>query len=76
MKLLIPAGLNANLSLETFSGEINSAFPMTLQPGDNITRRRGKRMNFTVGGGGARITVGTFSGNITIERGGRSNKEE
>lgn len=76
VKLRIPAGLSANLALETFSGEINSAFPMTLQPGDNITRRRGRKMDFTIGSGGARVTVGTFSGDITIERSGRSNKEE
>ena len=76
VKLRIPSGLNANLSLETFSGEITSAFPMTLQPGDNIGRRRGKKMDFTIGSGGARLTVGTFSGDITIERSGRSNKED
>ena len=49
---------------------------MTLQPGANITRRRGKKMDFTIGSGGARVSVGTFSGDITIERSGRSNKEE
>jgi hypothetical protein len=76
VKLRIPAELSADLALETFSGEINSAFPMTLQPGDNITRRRGRKMDFTIGSGGARVTVGTFSGDITIERSGRSNKEE
>jgi hypothetical protein len=76
VRLRIPAGLNANLALETFSGEINSAFPMTLQPGENIGRRRGKKMDFTIGSGGARVSVGTFSGDITIERSGRSNKEE
>ena len=76
VKLRIPGGLNANLALETFSGEINSAFPMTLQPGDNVTRRRGRKMDFTIGSGGARVTVGTFSGDITIERSGRPNKED
>lgn len=73
----VPSNMGATLSLQTFSGDIDSAFPMTLQPGENIRRQRGRRMEFTVGGGGARVTITTFSGDITIERGySRSNKEE
>ena len=69
--------MGATLSLQTYSGDIESAFPMTLQPGENIRRQRGRRMEFTVGGGGARVSITTFSGDITIERGvARSTREE
>ena len=76
IRLAIPAGTGANLELQTFSGDITSSFPMMLQPGDRSRSQRGKRMQFTIGSGGARISAQTFSGDITIERGGRSGKEE
>jgi DUF4097 and DUF4098 domain-containing protein YvlB len=74
VRLDIPANTNAQLSLQTWSGEINSQFPMTMQTEDR--GRRSKRMTFTIGSGaGARISAETFSGDITIERSGRSSKE-
>lgn len=73
VRLDIPAGTNATLSLQTWSGEINSRFPMTMQTEDK--GRRSKRMTFTIGSGGARISAETFSGDITIERSGRSSRE-
>jgi DUF4097 and DUF4098 domain-containing protein YvlB len=73
----IPESSAAELSLETFSGRISSAFPITLRPGDIPGMgRHGKKMEFTIGKGGARITASTFSGNITIDRGGHSGREE
>jgi hypothetical protein len=66
--LAVPASSGAMLELETFSGRISSDFPLTMQPGE--TGRRGRRMEFTIGEGGARVTIGAFSGNITIRRGG------
>lgn len=65
----IPSGSGAILSLQTYNGEISSAFPMTLQPGENLRRQRGRRMEFEIGGGGARVSITTFSGDITISRG-------
>lgn len=74
--LEIPNGAGASLALQSYSGEISSRFPMTLQPGQNTAARRGRRMEFTINGGGARVTVETFSGDITIERGAsRTSKE-
>ena len=76
VKFAIPANTAANLSLQSYSGDVESAFPMTLQPGQIRARQRGKRMEFVVGGGGARVSITTFSGNITIERGSaRAGKE-
>ena len=72
----VPEGSSADLELETFSGRISSAFPITLQPGEISMARHGKKMEFTIGKGGARITASTFSGNITIDKGGHSDREE
>ena len=75
--LEIPESSAADLFLETFSGRISSAFPITLQPGDiSAMARHGKKMEFTIGKGGARITASTFSGNIIIDRGGHTDREE
>jgi len=69
VRFAMPEGGSATLSLSTFNGDIQSAFPMLLQPGENIAQRRGRRMEFAVGSGGARVTISTFSGDIIIERG-------
>ncbi|MGH7653568.1 MAG: DUF4097 family beta strand repeat-containing protein [Gemmatimonadaceae bacterium] len=75
--MTIPEGSSADLELETFSGRISSAFPITLQPGEiSSMARHGKRMEFTIGKGGARVTASTFSGNITIDKGGHADREE
>lgn len=73
--LTLPANVGANLELETFSGRINSEFPLTMQPGET-GGRRGRRMEFTLGDGGARVTAGAFSGSITIRRGSATDNRE
>lgn len=72
--MTLPASVSATLELETFSGRINSDFPLTLQPGQ--ATGRGRRMEFTLGNGGARVTAGAFSGNITIRRAGAAGDRE
>ena len=75
--LEIPDNSGGDLFLETFSGHISSAFPITLQPGDiSAMARHGKKMQFMIGKGGARITASTFSGNIIIDKSGRLDREE
>jgi DUF4097 and DUF4098 domain-containing protein YvlB len=75
LRLILPANTNAALSLETFSGDIDSAFPLTLRPsssGASGGSHQGRRMEFTLGSGGPRITAESFSGEIVIERAGSS----
>lgn len=72
--MTLPANVGAMLELETFSGRIVSDFPLTMQPGQ--TTGRGKRMDFTLGDGGARVTAGAFSGNINIRRGSATRDQE
>ncbi len=74
IRIGIPGG-GATLDVHTFSGDVDSDFPMTLQPGSR-SGDRGKGMQFTIGGGGARITAQTFSGDITIERASGASREE
>jgi DUF4097 and DUF4098 domain-containing protein YvlB len=77
VRFAVPPNTGADLAVHTYSGSIDSAFPITIQPGENIRPQRRQRMEFSVGGGGARVTITTFSGDITIERGpARSTREE
>ncbi len=76
IRLALPDNLAANLNLQTFSGDLRTAFPLTLQPGDTPSRR-GRELRTTINGGGARISLGTFSGDIIIEKGAaRAPKED
>lgn len=67
LRLTLPADAGAALSVRTYSGTIDSAIPLVLRPtprGQDAPRR----MEFTVGGGGAQVTAESFSGTITITR--------
>jgi DUF4097 and DUF4098 domain-containing protein YvlB len=67
IRLELPVNVGAQLSLSTFSGEIDSAFPITLIAGEHgIGAAQAKKMNFTLGKGTARIIAETFSGDVTL----------
>jgi DUF4097 and DUF4098 domain-containing protein YvlB len=67
LHLTLPANVGAQLSLSTFSGEIDSAFPITLTPGAHgIGASQAKKLNFSLGQGSARIIAETFSGDVTL----------
>ncbi|HEY7568479.1 MAG TPA: DUF4097 family beta strand repeat-containing protein [Gemmatimonadaceae bacterium] len=67
----IPANASAHFQVETYSGELDSDFPITLMPGDR-SRQRPRRFEFNIGSGDARIIAETFSGDILLERAGTS----
>ena len=76
IRMTLPENLAANLDLRTFSGDMRTEFPLTLQPGAQVGRRT-REMQTTINGGGARIRLGTFSGDITIQKGAaRPTKED
>ncbi len=76
LRLTLPENLAANLELKTFSGDMRTEFPLTLQPGAEVGRRT-REMRTTINGGGARVRLGTFSGDITIQKGAaRPTKED
>ncbi len=69
VRLNIPRGAGAQFSVETFSGDVTTDFPVLVPPG---SARRNGRMEFTIGDGRARITAQTFSGSIVINSGSDS----
>lgn len=69
IKLTVPANTGMSLELQTFSGEVRADFPITLQPGEQPLNRRNRQTRFTVNGGGPRLRLETFSGDIIIEKG-------
>jgi DUF4097 and DUF4098 domain-containing protein YvlB len=72
VKLRVPRDASAQLTVSTWNGSIDSDFPITLKPGEHgISVSRSKRYVFEIGGGGARISAETFSGDITISSNGR-----
>lgn len=71
IRLALPTDAAASLVVRTFSGSIDSNLPLTMRPDDPADRdrpaaRRDRRMEFTLGGGGARVTAETFSGRVTL----------
>lgn len=71
IEMAIPASAGASLSVSTFSGTLDSPdFPLTLSPGTRSRESRGQSMTFDLGGGGARISLESFSGEITIRQRG------
>jgi DUF4097 and DUF4098 domain-containing protein YvlB len=69
LRLNIPRGAGAQFSVETFSGDVNTDFPVTIQA---HSRRSEGHMEFTIGDGRARVTAQTFSGGIVIDSGADS----
>jgi DUF4097 and DUF4098 domain-containing protein YvlB len=60
--------LGAIVSVSTFSGDVESDWPMTINPGGGPVGPR--EWEFTIGTGGARLTLESFSGTIYLRRGG------
>lgn len=69
ISLTVPAAVSARFSVETFSGELDSDFPVTLQP--NRNRAQSRRLEFVLGSGEARVIAETFSGGVDIRRDNR-----
>ncbi len=67
VELHVQRDASAQLTVSTWNGGVTSDFPITLTPGDHaIGSAVGKRYTFAIGGGGARISAETFSGDITL----------
>jgi DUF4097 and DUF4098 domain-containing protein YvlB len=65
--------VNATISVSTFSGDLESDFPVTLTRGGRL---RPREFEFTVGSGSARLTLSSFSGTIYLRRPGAPSREE
>ena len=56
-------GANATVSVSTFNGDFDSAFPVRIE-----RTRHGKRFNFTLGSGSALVNLESFDGTIHLKR--------
>lgn len=66
VELRLPAGIAADIEVSTFSGDIRNGLSS-----DQVERGGfgpGSELRFSVGGGGMRIVVSSFSGDVSIER--------
>ena len=63
VEVFLPANAAFEFEAKTFSGSIDSAFEIKVE--GKISR---KEINGTVGGGGASISLKTFSGNIDLKK--------
>jgi Putative adhesin len=65
--ITIPATSNFALSATTFSGSIETDFPITIPPGTTQTNRP-KRLQGTHGNGGAQLKINGFSADIKLKK--------
>ena len=72
--LVIPPNTGAQITVATYSGSIDTDFPITLRPGEHAVGAA-RRMTFDVGKGDARISAESFSGDITIRSKGKRPQE-
>ncbi|MGE5099705.1 MAG: DUF4097 family beta strand repeat-containing protein [Deltaproteobacteria bacterium] len=76
VRLHVQRDASAQLTVATWSGGLNSEFPITLKPGEHtIGSSNAKQIIFNIGGGAARISAETFSGDITISSNGHGAAE-
>ena len=64
--LFLPAGLGAEFTVSTFSGAITNELGPAAEKSSKWTPE--KELSFTTGSGGARITVETLSGAVSIRK--------
>jgi DUF4097 and DUF4098 domain-containing protein YvlB len=64
VSLRLKPPVNADFDIESFSGDIDACFGP--KPRDTSKYTPGSELNFTQGGGGARVEIQTLSGEISI----------
>ena len=63
VKMMIPANSAFDLEASTFSGSVDTDFDVTVS--GKVSK---KKLSGTVNGGGAEVTLKTFSGSITVKK--------
>ena len=66
VELFLPAAIGAEFSVSTFSGDITNELGPAAEKSSRWTPE--KRLSFTTGSGGARVTVETLSGAVSIRK--------
>ncbi len=71
IRLHVQRDVSAQISVSTWSGSIDSDFPITLKPGAHgIGSAKAKGLSFAIGAGTAHIVADTFSGDINLSANG------
>jgi hypothetical protein len=66
IELRLPARVEADFEVSTFSGSVSNDFG---PPAERVSRYGpGRELRFTTGGGGARVVAKTFSGSVRLSR--------
>lgn len=65
LRISVPDKASVTVSVGTFNGEFSACFPVQL------TGKHGRRFNFIIGSGSARLELESFDGNIEICRPGQ-----
>lgn len=63
--IAMPEKASAMVTVSTFSGDFESDFPVPLRE-----TRKGRRFSFTLGGGGAQVSLESFQGTVRLVRPG------
>jgi len=71
VSMVMPERSNATVSVATYTGDFTTTFPVQI----NETRP-GKRFNFTLGNGSAKIELASFQGTIRVRRPGDADDDE
>lgn len=61
----VPEGTSARVHVSTFNGSFRTEFPVTIEDGPH-----GRRFDFTLGAGEARVALTSFNGTIELRRPG------
>lgn len=63
LRVGVPVGADVDVSVASFQGAFESGFPVQVAP-----HRKGKKFNFTLGGGGSTLELESFQGMIQLLR--------
>ena len=66
LRLIVPAEVSAEFEISSFSGDIDNDFGFKAKRTSKYAP--GQELEFSVGGGGARVRINTFSGDVHIRK--------
>ena len=69
VRLVLPPGVSAEMTMQSYSGSMDTDFPVTLAAGARGSTRP-RTLEFAIGDGGARVRAETFSGDVVLRRRG------
>ncbi|MBA3583408.1 MAG: hypothetical protein H0W36_02565 [Gemmatimonadetes bacterium] len=68
--VVVPPGTGAIVEVSTFNGSLSASFPVSVGGLPVAGKPRDKQFRFTLGSGGARISLESFNGSIRLVRSG------